>query len=62
MKDKLLYGIKWQLGTPVVATGLFILNHKLSLDYFTSTIIVNIIGAIIFYKIDEWIFSKKNKV
>lgn len=60
LKKYLLYGVKWQMGTPVIALVLLIVPIS---NVWVKTIIANVIGAIIFYPIDKWIFrSKKEEV
>ena len=59
MKSKykfLLYLLRWQLSTPVLALCLYWLNFST----IVNTIIANLIGGIIFYWIDKYIF--KNEV
>ncbi len=56
LKKYLLYGIKWQGGTPVIALVLLLLPIS---NVWIKTIIANIIGAFIFYPIDQWIFKQK---
>ena len=53
-----MYGLKWQGGTPVIAIVLLLLPIP---NVWIKTIIANIIGAFIFYPIDNWIFNKSNK-
>ncbi len=55
-KKYLLYGVKWQGGTPVIALVLLLLPIS---NVWIKTIIANIIGAFIFYPIDQWIFKQK---
>jgi hypothetical protein len=55
MKKFLIYAIKWQGGTPIMALCLWVLP----LDGWLKVIVGNIIGAIIFFPIDSWIFRKK---
>lgn len=52
-----IYIIKFQLGTPVIALCLYLLPYNL----LTNTIIANVIGAFIFFPIDNFIFTKINK-
>jgi hypothetical protein len=55
MKKFLLYTLKWQMGSPVMALCLWLLP----LDGWLKVIIGNIIGACLFYKVDCWIFRKE---
>lgn len=57
MKDKykfILYLIRWQLSTPILALCLNFLNFNTLIN----TIIANLIGGIIFYWVDKYIFNK----
>lgn len=56
MKKFLLYAIKWQGGSPIMAATMFLLPID---NIWIKTIIANIIGAIIFYPIDNFIFGMK---
>lgn len=55
MKRYLLYLIRWQLSTPILAICLQLLNFSTV----TNTIIANLIGGIIFYWVDKLIFKGK---
>lgn len=58
MKERykfILYLIRWQLSTPILAVCLSFLMF----DTLTNTIIANLIGGIIFYWVDKYIFNKK---
>ena len=53
------YIFRWQLSTPILAVIPFILL-KYNIDNFWITaFIANLIGSLIFFKVDEYIFSKK---
>ena len=52
MKKYILYLIRWQFSTPILALVLYILNTNELIE----TIIANLIGGIIFYWIDRKIF------
>lgn len=54
LKKYLLYIIRWQLSTPVLAIVLIVLA---STNKWTATIIANFIGALIFFWIDRLIFK-----
>ncbi len=56
MKKFLLYVLKWEMGTPVIAIILKLLPID---NIWIKTIIANIIGAIIFFPIDNMIFGMK---
>lgn len=50
----LLYILRWQLSTPILALVLYLLNT----NEIVETIIANLIGGIIFYWVDKKIFRK----
>ena len=54
MKRYLLYLVRWQLSTPILAIVLYILN----LNEILETVIANLIGGMIFYWVDKKIFRK----
>ena len=59
MKNKyrfILYLIRWQLSTPILALCLKFLNF----NTLVNTIIANLIGGIIFYWVDKYIFNKEH--
>ena len=55
MKRFLLYLIRWQCSSPILAICL----HFLGFNVLVNTIIANLIGGIIFYFIDKRIFKEK---
>ena len=57
MKKFLLYLLRWQLSTPILALVLFFMKDW---NYFIATIVANLIGGIIFFWVDKMIF-KENK-
>lgn len=50
----LLYLIRWQLSTPILAIALCLFS---SLGTLAATVIANLIGGLIFYWVDRWIFD-----
>ena len=61
MKEKykfILYLIRWQLSTPILAICLKLLNF----NTLVNTIIANLIGGIIFYWVDKYIFRKEKNM
>lgn len=58
MKRFLLYLLRWQLSTPILA---IVLHFTANWNYIASTIVANLIGGIVFYWVDKWIFDRKNK-
>ena len=59
MKKYGLYLIRWQLSTPILAIVLKLLSNMNTL---TATIIANLIGGLIFFWVDKFIFRKKSDV
>lgn len=53
MKRFILYLIRWQLSTPILALCLSVLKF----NTLTNTIIANLIGGVIFYFVDKKIFK-----
>ena len=51
-----LYLIRWQLSTPILAGVLYVLS---SMDKITATVIANLIGGLIFYWVDMFIFTSE---
>ena len=54
MKKLLLYLIRWQLSTPILALCLYVLDC----NELYKTIIANFIGGLIFYNVDKYIFRR----
>ena len=52
MKQYILYLVRWQLSTPILAICL----NLLSFNTILNTIIANLIGGLIFYWVDKFIF------
>lgn len=59
MNKLLLYLCRWQLSTPILAIVTMYTVDKIGSFY--SAIIANLIGGLIFYKIDKLIFNKGTK-
>ena len=55
MKKFILYLIRWQLSTPILALCMNLLNF----NTIVNTIIANLIGGMIFYWVDKYIFKDK---
>ncbi|HOJ72170.1 MAG TPA: hypothetical protein PK864_08250 [Syntrophorhabdaceae bacterium] len=51
-----LYLIRWQLSTPILAAVLYVLSM---LDKITATVIANLIGGLIFFWVDKFIFTSE---
>ncbi len=56
MKRYLLYLLRWQLSSPILAICLYYLK----LGTVCNTIIANLIGGMLFYWVDKIIFRKDN--
>ena len=54
IKKYILYLIRWQLSTPILALVLHLLNY----NEIVETIIANLIGGLIFFWVDKVIFNK----
>lgn len=59
MKKLLKYIFRWQLSTPILAMIPFVLMKYNISNFWIIAIISNFIGSLIFFKVDEYIFSKK---
>ncbi len=53
LKKYAMYLVRWQLSTPVLALCIVILPWGAT----TKTIIANLIGGLIFFWVDKWIFK-----
>ncbi|QYZ80205.1 hypothetical protein E2N92_12570 [Methanofollis formosanus] len=51
-----LYLVRWQLSTPLLAGVLILLA---TMDPLTATVIANLIGGLIFFWVDRFIFTSK---
>ena len=59
MKKLLKYIFRWQLSTPILAIiPILLFNFNVS-NFWVTAIISNLIGSLIFFKIDEYIFAKE---
>ena len=56
-KKYILYLIRWQLSTPILA---IVLNLLSNMNAWVATIIANLIGGLIFFWVDKIIFKKKS--
>tara|TARA_R100000544_G_C2224031_1_gene59435 strand:+ start:1538 stop:1792 length:255 start_codon:yes stop_codon:yes gene_type:complete len=59
MKKLVKYMFRWQLSTPILAIIPFILTRYGIDNFWVTALIANLIGSLIFFKIDEVIFSKE---
>ena len=53
-KRYMLYLVRWQLSTPILAGVLFVLSQT---DKVTATVIANLLGGLIFFWVDMFIFT-----
>lgn len=51
-----LYLFRWQLSTPILAGVLYLLSF---MDVLTATIIANLLGGLVFFWVDRFIFTAK---
>ena len=58
-KKFILYLVRWQLSSPILAICLFWLEP---IGTIWATIIANLIGGCIFFFVDKWIFNDKKEV
>lgn len=56
MKSLILYLVRWQLSTPILTICLWLFS---GLGILTSTIVANLIGGLLFFKIDKRILKEK---
>jgi len=59
IKKYLLYLLRWQLSTPILAIVLILLVR---LNTILATVIANLIGGLIFFWVDKFIFRVSSKV
>ena len=59
IKKYILYLIRWQLSTPILGVVLILLA---SMDTLVATIIANLIGGLMFFWVDKFIFRKRSKL
>ena len=59
MKRLPKYMLRWQLSTPILAVIPFILAKYEITNFIITACIANLIGSLIFFKVDEIIFSKE---
>jgi hypothetical protein len=55
IKKFILYAFRWQLSSPILAACIIYLPF----NSITKTIIANLLGALIFFFVDKWIFKPK---
>lgn len=56
-----IYNVRWQLGGLVLGPILWVLLELIEFPYIIAMIILQLVGAAIFYPIDMWIAKQKNK-
>jgi hypothetical protein len=55
MKKYILYLLRWQLSTPILAVCVYLLSPHLG--SVITTIIANLVGGLIFFWVDKYIFK-----
>jgi len=53
----IIYLLRWQLSTPILSLVIYLTIDKYG--NLASTILANLIGGLVFYKVDKLIFKKK---
>ena len=56
MTELFLYMIRWQLSTPILAVVPIVLKKWDIKNYWVVACVANLIGSLIFYWVDKWIF------
>lgn len=56
-KELLVYMLRWQLSSIILYPCLLLLAFSPLL----ATVVANIVGSLIFYQVDKYIFKKVNK-
>lgn len=57
-KKLFFYMIRWQLSTPILGGITYLFSNRL--DSLFSAIVANLVGSLIFFWVDLFIFSKKS--
>jgi hypothetical protein len=60
-RQYLLFHTKWQIGIIITLPCMYIFKDILQLPNWLTIVCFNFIGALIFWPIDKFIFSLKNK-
>ena len=62
LRRYILYLIRWQLSTPILAPVVAYFNHSPNLfgtwENWVGSSVANLIGGLIFFWVDRWIFRK----
>lgn len=56
IKKYFMYLLRWQLSTPILAVVIYGLKGWPTI---LATIIANLVGGLIFFWVDKWIFKEK---
>ena len=59
IKQYLLYLVRWQLSTPILSLVIYAF-HPQQIEWIPS-IIANLIGGLIFFWVDKFIFKEKKR-
>jgi len=54
LKKYILYLLRWQLSTPILALALWVMR---ACPYIVATIVANLIGGLLFFWVDRLIFK-----
>ena len=55
-----LYALKWQVGAIVAIPSMYFFHDYLHWNNLWTTVAFQLLGAIVFYQVDLYIFSKNN--
>ena len=56
LRKYLLYLARWQLSTPILAACVILLTAVIGPTW--TTVIANLVGGLIFFWVDRWIFNR----
>lgn len=57
IEQYVLYLARWQLSTPILALVVRLFDKNNTTSNWKAAIVANIIGGLIFFWVDRWIFS-----
>lgn len=61
MKSYIKYHIRWQMGFVIFSPCMYLFNYW-HIDTWVSIILMQFVGAIIFWPLDKYIFKKKEPI
>ena len=59
IKKYVMYLLRWQLSTPLLSVILYLMRDRPTL---LSTVVANLIGGLIFFWVDRYIFNPKEQI